>query len=145
MANIEIRGIDALMRKLNNAQDVNNVLRPPMQRSVFRLQRDMAQYPPARPGSRYVRGRGWANAQGRVTRFTSENLGKKWTTRIKESGQGLTGKVGNKVSYGPFVQSERFQAAIHRNRWLTDQRAVDNNRQRIVDDFEQAIQRALDE
>jgi hypothetical protein len=34
---------------------------------------------------------------------------------------------------------------VHRNRWLTDQRAVDNNRQRIVDDFEQAIQRALDE
>ena len=130
MANIEIRGIDALMRKLNNAQDVNNVLRPPMQRAVFRLQRDMAQYPPARPNSSYVR---------------TGTYGRRWTTQLNESGQGLTGKVGNKVSYGPFVQSERFQAAIHRNRWLTDQRAVDNNRQRIVDDFEQAIQRALDE
>jgi hypothetical protein len=130
MAEITIQGIDALMRKLNNAQDVNNVLRPPMQRSVFRLQRDMAQYPPARPNSSYIR---------------TGTYGRRWTTQLNESGQGLTGEVGNNTAYGPFVGSQQFQAAIHRNRWLTDQRAVDNNRQRIVDDFEQAIQRALDE
>lgn len=130
MASITITGIDQLMRKLNNMQDVNEVLRPPMQRAVFRLQRDMANYPPARPSSSYVR---------------TGTYGRRWTTAINESNQGLTGKVGNNTVYGPFVGSQQFQAAVHRNRWLTDAQAVERNRARIVADFEQAIQRALDE
>ena len=145
MDSIENTGIDQLMRKLQSMEDVNNVLRPPMQRAVFRLQRDMANYPPQRPGSRYVRGQGWANAQGRVIRQTSERLGQSWTTDIKESNRGLSGKIGNNTSYGPFVQSQQFQAAVHRGRWQTDAQVVESNRARIVADFEQAIQRALDE
>lgn len=130
MASIEITGIDQLMRKLQSMEDVNNVLRPPMQRAVFRLQRDMANYPPARPSSSYVR---------------TGTYGRRWTTAINESNQGLVGKVGNNTVYGPFVGSQQFQAAVHRNRWLTDAQAVKRNRARIVADFEQAIQRALDE
>lgn len=130
MANIEITGIDQLMRKLQSMEDVNNVLRPPMQRAVFRLQRDMANYPPARPSSTYIR---------------TGTYGRRWTTAINESNRGLAGKVGNNTVYGPFVGSEQFQAPVHRNRWLTDAQAVERNRARIVADFEQAIQRALDE
>lgn len=130
MASIEIKGIDALRRKLSNMADVNDVLRPPMQRAVARLQRDMANYPPARPGSSYVR---------------TGTYGRRWTTLIRESGQGMVGTIGNNTVYAPAVGSERFQARVHRNRWLTDQRAVERNRQAIVDDFERAIQRVVDE
>lgn len=130
MATIEILGIDALVRKLDSMERVNDVLTPPMQRAVLRLQRDMADYPPARPGSSYVR---------------TGTLGRRWTTDVNRSGDGLVGKVGNNTVYSPFVQSARFQASVHRGRWQTDEATLERNRQRIVDDFEQAIQRALDE
>lgn len=131
MASIEIQGIDALIRKLDSMERVNDILEPPMQRAVLRLQRDMAEYPPQRPGSSYVR---------------TGTLGRRWTTQVTRSGDGLTGKIGNNTVYAPFVQSARFQAAVHRGRWNnTDEATLERNRQRIVDDFDNAIQRALDE
>lgn len=130
MAEITITGIDALVRKLNSMERVNDVLSAPMQRAVLRLQRDMADYPPQRPGSSYVR---------------TGTLGRRWTTKVERQSDGLTGRVGNNTVYGPFVQSSRFQAAVHRGRWQTDEQILERNQQRIVDDFQQAIQRALDE
>jgi hypothetical protein len=129
MASIEIQGIDALIRKLDSMEQVNDVLNPPMQRAVLRLQRDMADYPPARPGSSYRR---------------TGTLGRRWLSKVERTGNGLVGTVGNNTSYGPWVQSKMFQARWMRH-WQTDEDVLERNRQRIVDDFEQAIQRALDE
>ena len=142
MASIEIRGIPELMAKLGSVQG-NAVLRPPMQRAVFRLQAGMAKYPRARAGSRYVRGRGTMNSRGVVTKLTSENLGKKWTTKIDESAGGLVGKVGNNTSYGPFVQSQMFQAAVHQGLWQTDEDVAKKEEAAIVADFERTIGEAL--
>lgn len=128
MANIDIEGIDKLFSKLDRVQAIST-LRPPMQRSVYRLQRDMAQYPPARPGSSYIR---------------TGTLGRRWTTQVTETADGLTGKAGNKTSYGPFVQSQMFQAAVHRGRWQTDEQVLERNREAIQADFERTIQRELD-
>lgn len=130
MASITIRGIAELQRKLGDMQQVNDVLKPPMARAVFRLQRDMANYPPARAGSSYVR---------------TGTYGRRWTTRITESNQGLVGTVGNNTIYGPFVGSQRFQARVHRNRWTTDNQAVRRNEAAIVADFERVISDALNE
>jgi hypothetical protein len=139
MATITIKGVNKLQRKLGKVASIN-VLRDPMERSVKRIQRDMADYPPQRAGSRYIRGYGMEGGPR-----TSERLGQKWTTRVRRSGNGLIGKVGNKVSYAPWVQSERFQAWMHRGRWQTDQQVVNRNRKAIVDDFQRAIDRALSE
>jgi hypothetical protein len=128
MSSIDIEGIDKLFAKLDRAQAIST-LRPPMQRSVYRLQRDMAQYPPARPGSSYIR---------------TGTLGRRWTTQVTETADGLTGKTGNNTSYGPFVQSQMFQAAVHQGRWQTDQQVMDRNRESIQADFERTIQRELD-
>jgi hypothetical protein len=129
MATIEIQGIDALIRKLDSMEQVNDVLNPPMQRAVLRLQRDMADYPPARPGSSYRR---------------TGTLGRRWTTEITRNGNGLIGKTGNNTSYGPWVQSKQFQARVHRGRWQTDEDVLERNRRRITDDFDATIQRELD-
>ena len=139
---IEIRGVDALLAKLGKAQ-ATNVLRPPMQRAVLRIQRDMQEYPQQRAGSRYVRGRGMANAQGVVEHRTSQQLGKRWITKVAQSGQYLEGKVGNKVTYAPFVQSNKFQARVHRGRWQTDTQVVNRLARTIIGDFEQTIAEAL--
>lgn len=135
---IEIKGVAELIARLGRIA-ANEVLRPPMQRAVYRLQYVMQDYPPAPPNSRYIRGYGFRGGPR-----TSENLGKRWTTKIETSTHGLTGKVGNNASYGPLVQSERFQTRWHRRTgWPTDERAVKENERAIVADFEQAIQKAL--
>jgi len=138
----KIEGVDAIIRKLGKVEGVKH-LRPPMQRSVYRLQGRMAQYPAQRPGSRYVRGQGMANAQGVVTHRTSENLGKKWTSKVEQGNAIIRGKVGNNASYAPLVQSYQLQARIHRGLWQTDRYVVDTEYRTIVRDFESAISEAL--
>ena len=128
MASIVIEGIDKLMAKLGSAA-ANDVLRPPMQRAVYRLQAGMAVYPQQRLGSRYIR---------------TGTLGRRWTTKVEQSENGLTGKIGNNTSYGPFVQSQMFQAAVHKGRWQTDEMVLKREQDAIVNDFERAIQRELD-
>ena len=127
MAQIEIQGIDALFRKLGNVAAIST-LRPPMQRSVYRLQAGMAKYPAARAGSSYRR---------------TGTLGRRWTSVVTESANGLVGTVGNNTSYGPWVQSEMFQAAVHQGRWQTDQDVATKETPAIIADFEQAIGAAL--
>lgn len=125
---ITITGIDALTRKLGKVEGMR-ILEAPMQRSVFRLQARMAQYPAQRPNSTYRR---------------TGTLGRRWTSKIERSVNELRGKVGNNTIYAPFVQSARLQAAIHQSLWInTDQYVVNTETRNIVRDFEQTIQEAL--
>lgn len=125
---ITIKGLDKLYKKLGKVA-ATQVLEKPMQRGVLRLQRSMQVYPPQRPNSSYRR---------------TGTLGRRWTVRIIKSGNGLTGKVGNNASYGPLVQSSRFQTALHRSTgWTTDERAVKENEKIILDDFARMIDKAL--
>lgn len=140
---ISIQGVDRLIAKLGKVQGMQ-VLLPPTQRAAFRLQRYMAKYPAQRnPKTRYVRGRGWADASGKVRHFTSEHLGKRWTTKVESTGDGVQGKVGNNASYAPYVQSKKLQANVHKKWWQTDADAIRDNRKDIVRDFNAAIKEAL--
>lgn len=129
MATIRIEGVDRLMRKLDDLQQVHDILRPPMQRSVMILQAALAKYPTQKQGSPYIR---------------TGTLGRSWTTRVRTEGGRLVGRVGTKTIYAPFVQSEMFQANIHRGRWQTDVQILERNRNRILRQFESAIERALE-
>ena len=144
MPNVEITvaGVDRIVAKLGKVESMRQ-LAPAMRRAVLRLQRDLQEYPPVRPGSRYVRGKGWADANGVVTRLTSEKLGQRWTTKVTVSSTELVGRVGNNASYAPFVQSRQFQARVHQGRWLTDAGAMNRNADAIVRDFETAISDAV--
>lgn len=134
---IEIKGVAELIKELGLFAALDK-LEPPMRRSLYRLHAAVDDYPPAPPGSRYIRGYGFPG------RPTSEKLGQRWTTKIERTTDGLVGKVSNNASYGPWVQSERFQTRFHRRTgWMTDERAMRENEQAIVDDFEREIDRAL--
>ena len=124
---IEIQRVEEAIELLGVVGTVE-VLRVPMQRNVQRLQAAMAHYPAQRAGSGYRR---------------TGTLGRRWTTRVTERSDGLEGKVGNNTTYGPFVQSQMFQATVHRSRWQTDQQVIDEQQAAIVADFERAIQAAL--
>lgn len=124
---ITISGLDKVGGRLDSLR-IGDVLRNPMYRAVLRIQADMQKYPPQRAGARYRR---------------TGTLGRRWTTRVTSSGNSITGTVGNNTSYGPFVQSQRFQARIHRGLWQTDAQVVERNIDVIVDDFRAAIRSAL--
>lgn len=124
MASIEIKGVDALVRKLGRAAAVD-VLVPPMVRAVSRLHKDIATYPDYRPGR-------------------TGTLGRKWTSPPPQRDKdGVTGKVGTELEYAPYVQSKRLQARVHRKLWHTEVDVANRNRERIVADFERAIADAL--
>lgn len=131
MADLEITLDDVadLERKLAKI-DLLDILREPMTRAILRLQSRMATYPPPPAGSKYRR---------------SGNYGRLWTHKVDINGDSIIGTVGNRIMYGPYVGSERFQARVHRNRWTTDQRALDLERSAIISDFRQVINRALED
>lgn len=114
---------------LDAAQQMD-VLRPPMVRGLARLQNTMATYPAPPSGSTYRR---------------TGSYGRQFTQEVSESGDGITGTLGNAVrdkrgrSYGPYVGDSERQARIHRSRWVTDEGAVTQHMDAIVDDFGQAI------
>ena len=108
---IEVKGIEQLNRKLARIQqrldtgDPGSTLRQAMRRAVLRVQAGMMDYPTQRSGSSYRR---------------TGTLGRRWTTEVLPEGDELIGKVGNNTKYAPQVQSEKFQARVHRERWQTD-------------------------
>jgi hypothetical protein len=124
---ITITGVDRLFAKLGRIQGTR-ILLPPMERAVIRLQRYMAKYPAPPPKSRYRR---------------TGTLGRRWTTRVESTGDGVQGKVGNNTEYAPRVQSRKFQAKPFKGRWQTDADAIRDNRAAIVKDFNASIKEAL--
>lgn len=68
---------------------------------------DVSEYPPPPQGSTYRR---------------TGTLGRKWTTGQAvyiERDNLIEGRVGNDTPYGPYVQSKKDQATIHKGRWKT--------------------------
>ena len=130
MIEIEVRGIERVVRELGRGAALET-MRAPMLRGLYRLQRRMAAYPSAPTGSSYVR---------------TGTLGRRWTTAapVITGGAGdMVGRIGNNTTYGPFVQSEQFQARVHRGRWETEQKVMASEKDAIVKDFERAVQAAL--
>ena len=125
---LEIEGIDRLIAKLGKLEGVK-VLEEPMTASVVKLQAEMQVYPSEVPGSRYVR---------------TGKLGQAWTIKIDRHADGLTGRVGNRRLYAPFVQSSQFQAKVHVGRWTTDAQALERLRPWIVERFQRRIRAALE-
>ena len=124
MANvsIKVRGVEELVKKLGKLAAVETMEKP-MTQSVLTVSSALAYYPPQRPTT-YVR---------------TGSLGRMWTYKVTRTGNGIQGKVGNRIPYGPWVQSEQFQAWMHKGHWQTDQQELEKNRNRITKFFQDAI------
>ena len=149
---VRIEGTEELARRFDMAGQVR-VLRPPMIRSLARLEDPIKTYPPPiSPGvwaaNTTPKQRRAFFALLRARRISGKRtgtLGRRWTSKITERGANLEGEWGNVTAYGRWVQGRDDQVAFHRGRWITDQQVIDRNRQAIVDDFAQAITAALEE
>jgi len=131
MITIEVRGLDALERKLK--RPLTPELRGFTQAVGEMIRSELAPYPPASeanvPNDRgrwYERGFGprWFRKDGSVGgRKTSEMLNRQW-------GGVRHGRIGyrifNRASYAQWVHSHEMQNWWHRVRgWMTDRKAVD--------------------
>jgi len=131
MSTIQIKGLDKLRIKFEN---VEPGIKAGIKAATLHVKGKVAKYPPATGANEpkttftskgnntwYQRGWGskWALKKGSWHgRKSSENLGRKWTVEYRNSG--LTGVVGNNVSYGKYVQGADEQAsALKRIGWQT--------------------------
>lgn len=152
MAGIQINGVSELIQKLERLERLS-FLYPAIAAATLHVKGKIAKYPPSSeantPNQRrwYQRGYGskWMRRDGSVGGSkTSETLGRKWTTETANGG--LTGVVGNNVSYGPYVQDAEKQAAFHAARgWKTTDQVADEEQKRVGQFILQAIEKALEE
>ncbi len=125
---IEIKGLPELYKKLGRLATLDYLI-PPMQAGIFRLESRMKDYPAAIPSSKYRR---------------TGTLGRRWVSEpVRHTAQGLEQKIGNNTAYAPWVQSSMFQAAVHRNRWVTDLQVMDEEKEFIIRLFENAVAKAI--
>lgn len=91
----------------------------------------------------YRRGFGPLRADGTVRRMSSEKLNERWTSKIEESSNSVTGIVGNNTSYGPYVMDVQRQAYMHRGRWQTDEAVLADETPWIQEEFEALMANAI--
>ena len=124
---IKISGVDKVLRKLGAVKGTA-MLVPPMEESVAKVREEMANYPSDFSGNTYIR---------------TGKLGQSWTGKVERRGDGVLGKIGTNREYAPWVQSQRFQATVHRGRWQTDEQVITRLRPWIERRFKRAIDQAL--
>lgn len=149
MPSVSIRGLDELARR----SDINfeELLAEIITRSAIRVEGTMKEYPsPPASGA-------WAaqttRAQkaaffsrlrrGEIDGQRTGTLGRRWTYEIKRGNGTVRGEVGNNTEYGPYVQSDAFQARFHRGRWGTDVQAIETEAGLIEEDANRVVARRL--
>lgn len=151
MADVEILGLARLMAQVDELAAMR-VLRDTMEVAVERVRTQIAVYPPPSSGHRMVwkseRQRRWFFAALRSGQISvpyrrTGTLGRRWTTKVTAEASGIRGEVGNVTVYGPFVQSQERQAAVHQGRWRTAERVVDEMTPQIQDLFEARLRAAM--
>jgi len=132
-ARVELEGLDRILSKLN-------AVRPEVKEAVkavgLEVKGMLAKYPAQRHGQKMrIRSKRQLNylryairneiidvPYKRGVSAGSQTLGRRWTVGIEDDG--LTAVVGNNVKYGPFVQDEKQQLAMHEGTgWTTVQDA----------------------
>jgi hypothetical protein len=129
---VRVNGIEKVVRGFDHApriieEEVDDAFTTVMGDIVT----DLADYPPERPGQRYVR---------------TGDLGRGWTQtpqRFAAQGAAIALRVTNPVPYAQYVQGQK-QAWMHKGRWDTVQAVLDHNRSAIVKAGETAIAAAAD-
>lgn len=149
----EVKGLDQVFKRLDRLA-AHDVLRTPMEASMISLFNFMAEEtpgPPHRPYPKMLRTARqrryffWALAQGiiKVPYVRSGKMQQSWTWDVSTSADGVHGKVGTNYKSAPYVQSKQLQARIHQGNWQTDEDAIREKKDEIVQRFRTAVREAL--
>lgn len=118
--------IQAIVREISG----DEWLKLPTEEAGATLQEELATYPPPPANSSYVR---------------TGTLGRRWASDTAVKPFRAVAIVSNITSYAPFVQGDGTQARIHQGRWRTDVQIVDENTDKIVGFYLDAINKVLDD
>lgn len=145
MAELEIRGLDKLLTKLETLGQLKFAVTA-MKAGALHIKGKIAKYPPSSeantPGQKRWYERGYGTRWPGGGKRTSETLGRKWTIASRDGG--LTQVIGNNVSYGPYVQSAKLQARFHAKRgWKTDEQVVEEEKNYVADFLLDAMRKAM--
>ena len=147
-SNVTIKGLDKLQKKLGG---VNAAIVRGIKAGTLHIKGKIAKYPPSTIANSpsmprwYERGYGskWRTKAGIRGRKSSENLGRKWTVSYENGG--MTGRVGNNVSYGPYVQGPEQQAhAMWVIGWKTTDDVADEEIDTVLDFINKQVDKALE-
>jgi len=124
---IKITGVNATIRQLLK---VNKAVRYDFTKAMSKATKIVADkakvYPPKLPAQKYVRTyklkRGWRQEKATATHGAVANRG---------------------VPYAHYVQSDRWQAAIHEGRWNTESGIVKQTEKKVQQLFDKVIKRAV--
>lgn len=133
MADVKIRGLDALLHKLGTLKEMERELRPWAERALTTAEAETNYTqgtPPRRPGQTYVR---------------TFRLRNDWQNRIDISGGAITvQRYNNRTPYGTFVMGRSQQAGAFRGRWPTDASIEQKIAPKIIADLERTISEVLE-
>jgi len=135
-----IEGLDRLEKKIGKLQ-ADRWKQEAVRLAADTITSEVSEYPPPseanRPGANRRRWyqRGWGEKWRTGGRRTSEQLGQKWTTKVK----GLMVEIGNVASYAIYVQGKR-QAKFHKMRgW----KRLDKTADRLLPQIAKQLQRKV--
>ena len=150
---VEIKGLDALVKKLDSLGQPG-AFRRPMTQSVQHIHRKLAKPPRkaqgafsrlATPGQKRAF---WARVSSGEIEFRegigyvrTNRLRNSWTTKV--SSDGRTGEVGNIVSYGPFVQGFRQQPFHAESKWPQTEKVAKAEQNAVLKFFRLQYERLL--
>ena len=160
MTDIQIEGLDAVLRKLGKVEHLERELGPPMEASLAYVRRRMEKAPrkakgafsalatPAQKRAYWARVRnepGMHGANGYIRGSSGGGtVAKAWYTRVEKTGKGLIGEVGNNRDYARYVYSEDQQQLFHyASGWPIAERELDKAAPYIEAQFRKTIQRIL--
>lgn len=147
---IEIRGLDKLAINLAVIKN-KRVIQGAIKSASAHIARVVKVYPPSsdanNPNSRQWYERGWGSKwrvrSGEIHGSkSSKDLRAQWTTATENDG--LTGIIGNNVSYAPYVHDPDDQTWYHKARgWKTTEQVAQQEADVVVNMISAAIARAL--
>ena len=125
---INVTGEAEIQRKIKMLENPRRVLRPPMEKSLAILHRDIAPYPSKPSHSTYRR---------------TGTLGRKWVTAIEQGSNFIRGTVGNNTPYADFVQGLKQTGFHAATGWKRADKVLEEKQAQITGFFKDAIDGAL--
>lgn len=127
---IEVTGLDILLNKVKGLEDLDNLLRRPVDEGLDILYEAIREYPPPPPNSTYIR---------------TFNLQNSWRKQniLRED---ILGRIfSDHPNYNKYVQSRPDQAQVHQGRWQTVEDVGEDNAEKFNEVLDDAVQEYLNE
>ena len=126
MLNVKVEGFDETQATLDRVQHA--IREPKLPKAWKALATELRAYPPAPPGSRYIR---------------TGHLGKSWRISFGQGRQATMFEATNSATYASLVQGDASeQAGVHRGRWTPASVILAKYENDIVDEWEAVIEQA---